>query len=150
MTLYWAPLPLVEGVKGMCVHSLFICALSHTSGSHIHNLWSVDYLLDSALLKVLTEKNLHHFDCLSPRSDDQEVTYGRRRNHNRTTKIQCPVYGVVRCCTSLENLHQRGHYLFDALHRTNYAGQCQSGTVHCGQLPSMKDIKEMVPDVRAF
>ena len=73
-----------------------------------------------------------------------------KRNHDRTTKIQCPVYGAFRCCTSLELLHQRGHYLYDPLHRTNYADQCQSRTVHRVQLPSMQDFEEMVPDVNGL
>ena len=45
------------------------------------------------------------------------------------------ICGIVRSLASL--LHQRGD-------RTNYAGQCQSGTVLCIRLPSMKDCEEMV------
>ena len=37
---------------------------------------------------------------------------------------------AVRCCTSVEFLHQSDHHLYDAVHRTNCAGQCQSGTAH--------------------
>ena len=70
-----------------------------------------------------------------------------RRNHERTTMSQCLIYGADRCCTSPELLHQRGQYLYDALHRTNYAGPCQSGTAHRVRLPSMQDFEEMVPDV---
>ena len=69
------------------------------------------------------------------------------RNHKRTTISQCPIYGAVRWCTSLELLHQRDHYLYDALHRTNHAGQCQSRIAHRVRLLSMQDFEEMVPDV---
>ena len=52
--------------RNWCVHNLFICAFSHTFGSHIHNLWhrSVDHLLNSTLLKTLMENNMHHSDYL--------------------------------------------------------------------------------------
>ena len=164
--------------RNWCVHNLFICALSHTFGSHIHNLWhrSVDHLLNSALLKTLMENDMHHSDYLfhermnrnvpvdgtiatitgslnlavreikhPPRQRRGRWTLGR--NHQRTTISQCPIYGAVRCCTSLELLHQRGHYLYDALHRTNYLDQCQSGTAYRVRLPSMQDFQEMVLDV---
>ena len=59
-------------------------------------------------------------------------------------------FGAVRRCTSLELFHQRSHYLYDALHRTNYAGQCQSRTVHGVRLPSTKDFEEIVPEVHGL
>ena len=41
-------------LRNLCVHNLFMCALSHTFGGHIDNQWrrSVDYLLNSAGIRL--------------------------------------------------------------------------------------------------
>ena len=48
-------------------------------------------------------------------------------------------------CTIIELLHVRDHYLHDALHRTNYAGQCQSATVLRVLLPRCRTLRKYYP-----
>ena len=45
-------------------------------------------------------------------------------------------------CTIIELLHFRDHYLHDALHRTNYVCQCQSGTVLRILLPRCRTLRK--------
>ena len=79
--------------RNWCVHNLFICALSHTFGSHIHNLWhrSVDHLPNSALLKTLMESDMHHSDYV----------FHERMNRN------VPVDGTTATITGCLNLAVR-------------------------------------------
>ena len=79
------------------------------------------------------ENILHHVSGMASGQWDATTT--------EQPTIQVPITGTVRCCASLEVLHQRDLYLCDALHRTNYASRCQLGTVPCIRLPSMQDFR---------
>ena len=152
------------------MHNLFICALSHTFGSCIHNRWrwSFDYLLNSAHGEQFAPNRLS-----LPRSDDQESPCGwhhchdyrmfqfgrpeissatsatclhngaRPRHNNKNSVSRLMVLFVV--ARGVEYLHQRDHYLYDAMHRTNIAGQCQSGTVRRVLLSQCRTLRKWFP-----